>query len=177
VFAVLVKDTIVMFQRKLIPLWMIFLSGIVFSLVFALRSGMKQIGQDIFQLQGELKILQEKTRLWEQEGKKKPLPLHLSSSEKANEYTIASDYETIVGDRVQETVHIIRKGENLFRIGLKYGMPWETLTSYNNLSYPGQIYVGQILKIPLFGDKKKTLASNRESGHMSQIGNIQGNTN
>ncbi len=156
---------------------MIFLSGIVFSLVFALRSGMTQIGQNIFRLQGELEILQEKTRLWEQEGKKKPLPLDLSASEKANEYTLASDCETIVGDRVQETVHIIRKGENLFRIGLKYRMPWETLTRYNNLLYPEQIHVGQILKIPLFGEKKKTLASTRKSGHMSQTGNIQRDAN
>ena len=47
----------------------------------------------------------------------------------------------------QETVHFVQPGENLFRIGLHYGVSWETLMAYNGLSST-QITVGQRLVIP-----------------------------
>lgn len=44
--------------------------------------------------------------------------------------------------------HTVAPGENLFRIGLKYGMSWVPLAAYNNLPNANRIYVGQMLHIP-----------------------------
>lgn len=47
--------------------------------------------------------------------------------------------------------HTVAVGENLYRIGLKYGVSWVTLASYNNLPNADAIKVGQILNIPSGG--------------------------
>jgi hypothetical protein len=41
--------------------------------------------------------------------------------------------------------HVVRPGENLFRIGLLYGVQWTFLQSINYLPNPNWIYVGQSL--------------------------------
>jgi LysM repeat protein len=46
-----------------------------------------------------------------------------------------------------EIIHIVQPGENLFRIGLYYGIDWRTLMAANGL-YSTNIYVGQALVIP-----------------------------
>ena len=42
----------------------------------------------------------------------------------------------------QEQIHIVQPGETLFRIGLHYGITWQTLMAVNGLTsitiYPGQ---------------------------------------
>lgn len=48
----------------------------------------------------------------------------------------------------KEIIHIVQPGENLFRIGLKYGIDADMLAQYNGLSDPDKIYVGQSIKIP-----------------------------
>jgi len=45
-------------------------------------------------------------------------------------------------------VHVVSKGENLFRIGLRYGLSWVPLARYNNIPNPDLIYVGQNIHIP-----------------------------
>lgn len=45
-------------------------------------------------------------------------------------------------------VHIVQPGENLFRIALRYNMSYHYLASYNNISNPNSIYVGQRIRIP-----------------------------
>ena len=50
----------------------------------------------------------------------------------------------------QQITHTVQPGENLFRIGLKYGVSWEAIRDANGL--PGTtIYVGQQLIIPSSG--------------------------
>lgn len=49
---------------------------------------------------------------------------------------------------VVETVHVVQPGENLFRIALKYNLPTAYLASYNGITNPNVIYVGQRLRIP-----------------------------
>jgi LysM repeat protein len=44
--------------------------------------------------------------------------------------------------------HTVQSGENLFRIGLKYGLSWTALASANGLANPNAISVGQVLCIP-----------------------------
>lgn len=48
-----------------------------------------------------------------------------------------------------ETTHTVRPGDNLFRIGLAYGVGWIQVAEANGLVSPGQIVVGQVLKIPV----------------------------
>jgi LysM repeat protein len=44
--------------------------------------------------------------------------------------------------------HTVAAGENLYRIGLQYGMSWVTLAAYNNLPNANYVRVGQVLNIP-----------------------------
>lgn len=52
------------------------------------------------------------------------------------------------GAATGEQTHIVQAGENLFRIGLRYGFTVEELTSYNNLADPTRLEIGQVIKIP-----------------------------
>lgn len=47
-----------------------------------------------------------------------------------------------------EQVHVVQAGDNLFRIGLRYGFTPEELAAYNNIPDITRIDVGQIIKIP-----------------------------
>lgn len=44
--------------------------------------------------------------------------------------------------------HVVQAGENLYRIGLQYGISWVVIADYNNISNPNSIFVGQQLRIP-----------------------------
>lgn len=44
--------------------------------------------------------------------------------------------------------HIVQRGENLFRIGLRYGIGFRELAAYNNIPDPTRIYAGQCIAIP-----------------------------
>jgi len=46
------------------------------------------------------------------------------------------------------TTYVVRPGDNLFRIALKYNMSYTYLAQYNNIANPSTIYVGQVLRIP-----------------------------
>ena len=46
------------------------------------------------------------------------------------------------------TQYTVRPGDNLFRIGLAFGVPWPQIATANNLSNPGLIFPGQVLCIP-----------------------------
>ena len=49
--------------------------------------------------------------------------------------------------RADSITHVVQPGENLFRIGLKYGVSWKALMQANGLAST-TIYVGQRLVIP-----------------------------
>jgi LysM repeat protein len=42
----------------------------------------------------------------------------------------------------------VQAGENLYRIGLQYGLSWVAIAEYNGITDPNAIYVGQELRIP-----------------------------
>ena len=46
-----------------------------------------------------------------------------------------------------DIIHTVQPGENLYRIGLKYGVTWQAVMAANGLT-SNKIYVGQQLKIP-----------------------------
>ena len=49
------------------------------------------------------------------------------------------------------TEHVVQSGENLYRIGLQYGLSWVTIAQYNGITNPNTITAGQTLKIPCDG--------------------------
>lgn len=55
--------------------------------------------------------------------------------------------ETAVTAAPSTNTHTVAAGENLYRIGLKYGISWVTLAEINNLANPNAIKVGQVLQL------------------------------
>ncbi len=47
-----------------------------------------------------------------------------------------------------ETIHVVQAGENLYRIGLQYGLSWVVIAAFNGITDPNAITVGQELRIP-----------------------------
>lgn len=47
-----------------------------------------------------------------------------------------------------ETIHVVQPGDNLYRIGLRYGFTAEELAAYNGIANPDRIDVGQQIRIP-----------------------------
>jgi nucleoid-associated protein YgaU len=47
-----------------------------------------------------------------------------------------------------EQTHVVQSGENLFRIGLRYGCSVLELSTYNGIANPDWISVGQVIRIP-----------------------------
>lgn len=58
---------------------------------------------------------------------------------------------TIVGaqDTPQQTIHVVQRGETLFRIAQQYGLTTDSIARANNIINPSNILVGQRLLIPL----------------------------
>jgi lipoprotein-anchoring transpeptidase ErfK/SrfK len=48
-------------------------------------------------------------------------------------------------------VHVVQRGENLFRIALRYGVTYQALAAANGIANPNRVYVGQRLVIPGHG--------------------------
>ena len=48
-----------------------------------------------------------------------------------------------------EVTHKVQRGENLSRIGRLYDLSWEEIARANGMTNPSQLYVGQVLKIPV----------------------------
>src|SRR5438477_7876173 len=46
------------------------------------------------------------------------------------------------------TIHVVQRGENLFRIAIRYGTTVDAIVAANGLGDPTQIQVGQRLLIP-----------------------------
>jgi spore germination protein len=44
--------------------------------------------------------------------------------------------------------HVVQPGETLFRISLRYGLPWLAIANVNHIGPPYIIYSGQTLIIP-----------------------------
>ncbi len=44
--------------------------------------------------------------------------------------------------------HVVQRGQNLFRIALRYGVSLEALARVNNIANPNRIFAGQVLTIP-----------------------------
>jgi LysM repeat protein len=70
------------------------------------------------------------------------------AEEAAAEEEMAEETEAEEPVTTLPATHTVAAGENLFRIGLKYGISWVPLAIYNDISNPNLIYTGQVLRIP-----------------------------
>jgi LysM repeat protein len=61
-------------------------------------------------------------------------------------------------------VHVAQKGENLFRIALRYGTTYQALAAANGIANPNQVYAGQKLVIPARGTARSVPAQPTPSG-------------
>ena len=46
------------------------------------------------------------------------------------------------------TTYVVQRGDNLFRIALRFNMSHLYLAQYNGIANPSNIYAGQVLRIP-----------------------------
>jgi murein DD-endopeptidase MepM/ murein hydrolase activator NlpD len=54
-------------------------------------------------------------------------------------------------DQPGVTIHVVQRGENLFRLALRYGLTVDDIARLNGISDPSNIYVGQRLLVPAQG--------------------------
>lgn len=47
-----------------------------------------------------------------------------------------------------DILHTVKSGENLYRIALAYGLSWQAVATYNGITSPDQLVVGQVVHIP-----------------------------
>jgi len=50
-----------------------------------------------------------------------------------------------------DCTHVVTAGQNLFRIGLQYGVGYQTIANYNGIANPALISIGQQIQIPNCG--------------------------
>lgn len=48
-----------------------------------------------------------------------------------------------------ETTHVVRPGDSVYRLSQLYGVSWVQIAEANGLITPNQIFIGQVLKIPV----------------------------
>jgi len=53
-----------------------------------------------------------------------------------------------------QVTHTVQRGENLFRIALRYGTTVQAIASANGITNPALIYAGQTLRIPTTGGQQ-----------------------
>lgn len=61
--------------------------------------------------------------------------------------TVATEAPAVPAAPVAPTVHVVAPGENLYRIGERYGLSWVTIAELNGITNPDQIVVGQELRL------------------------------
>lgn len=73
-----------------------------------------------------------------------PTPAPPTAEPTAAEPTATTEGANAAG----EIIHTVQAGENLYRIGLQYGLSWVVIAEYNGIVDPNSITVGQELRIP-----------------------------
>ena len=66
-----------------------------------------------------------------------------------------------IGGEIRVKIHIVQKGDTLWKIAKKYGVNFEELKKMNSqLSNPDMIMPGMKIKVPTAGGKYKERSSN-----------------
>ena len=84
-----------------------------------------------------------------EEGAEEEAPAEEAQETTEEEAAASEDGQAGAGQEATEVrTHVVQAGENLYRIGLQYGISWVVLAQYNNLPNANAIYAGQELRIP-----------------------------
>ena len=59
-----------------------------------------------------------------------------------------SEFDVDIHPAIQPHIHVVRKGETVYKIAKMHGLDWRELAGYNHLGNPNLIYPGQRLFIP-----------------------------
>ncbi len=65
---------------------------------------------------------------------------------------------------VKTTTYTVVSGDTLSGIAMKYNTSWQLLAEINNISNPGLIYAGQVIKVPCTATTNKSLLYTVKSG-------------
>lgn len=89
----------------------------------------------------------------------------------SEEETTAAEADSTTATTTLPATHTVAVGENLYRIGLKYGMSWVVLAAYNHLPNANYIRMGQVLQIPGGGTPgpSPTPTPPDETGHIDYV--------
>lgn len=98
-------------------------------------------------------------------------PYHCRKVNESGEYVSGGVYgwvdESTLSDykpaSSTEIIYTVKPGDTLSKIATMYGTTYQVLASYNNISNPNKIYVGQKIKIPGTSQASYTAPSNRKS--------------
>ena len=77
-------------------------------------------------------------------------------AETTEETAAETTTDTTVAATNTPATHTVQAGENLYRIGLQYGISWVQLVEYNGLANANMIKVGQVLKLSADGNDSGT---------------------
>jgi LysM repeat protein len=93
-----------------------------------------------------------------------PEPTKEPTPEPTEEPTPEPTEEPVSEPSACPSTHTVQPGENLFRIGLRYGIPYQQLATANGIANPSSIQAGQVLSIPYCG------STGGEQVHIVQTG-------
>ncbi len=74
------------------------------------------------------------------------------------------------------TTYTVKRGDTLSKIANKYGTTYQKLASYNGISNPNKIKVGQVIKIPTSSTSKTTTYTVKSGDTLSSIAKKYGTT-
>jgi LysM repeat protein len=82
-------------------------------------------------------------------------PAERTPGTKASHTGVAAPGDPDSGPPGEEQTYIVQQDDTLYRIGLRYGVTWQSLMIRNDLQDPSELSAGQELKIPS-GDAERT---------------------
>jgi LysM repeat protein len=82
-----------------------------------------------------------------------PIPTTVLTTPVPTTLALASPVPTLTSPPTGRVTHTVQRGENLFRIALRYGTTVQAVASANGITNPALIYVGQVLTIPSPGSQ------------------------
>lgn len=60
----------------------------------------------------------------------------------------SNTFTVVESSLTNERTHTVNEGDNLYRIGMQYGMNWKQIARENNIQNPSHLSVGRVLRIP-----------------------------
>lgn len=76
-----------------------------------------------------------------------------------------------LSSNIKPNVYIVKKGDTLSKIASRYGLTYQYLASYNNISNPNLIYPGEVINIPNSKNQKRVYIV-KKGDNLTKIANM-----